>query len=173
MISKRMFSAAVAFLLFSFASLASAQQKMTASSDSLRVSASPYHADVSYKLSDLQSMPRTTATIHNPHSNTDESYSGVRLSDILRPLGVPLDKDLRGEALTLCFIATGSDSYRIVLSLAEVDPAFHPGEVIVADSLNGKPLPAEVGPFRLIVTEDKRPARAVRNLVSIELKSLK
>jgi hypothetical protein len=173
MISKRMFSAAVAFLLFSFASLASAQLKMTASNDSLCVSASPYHADVSYKLSDLQSMPRTTATIHNPHSNTDESYSGVRLADILGPLKVPVGDGLRGEALAICIIATGSDGYKVALSIAEIDPAFHPGEVIVADALNGKPLSPDIGPFRLVVTEDKRPARAVRNLVSIELKSLK
>jgi DMSO/TMAO reductase YedYZ molybdopterin-dependent catalytic subunit len=58
-----------------------------------------------------------------------------------------------------------------VLALAEVDPAFHSGEVIVADEMNGKPLDAHSGPFKLIVTEDKRPARSVRNLVSIELKS--
>jgi hypothetical protein len=46
------------------------------------------------------------------------------------------------------------------------------GEVIVADTLNGHPLPAASGPFRLIVSEDKRPARSVRNLVSIELNSI-
>jgi len=34
-------------------------------------------------------------------------------------------------------------------------------------------LAPDIGPFRLVVTEDKRPARAVRNLVSVELKSVK
>jgi len=171
MLSKRIFLAAGAFLLFSFASLVSAQLKMAASSDSLRVSTRPYHADVSYKLSDLQSMPRTIVTIHNPHTSADETYSGVRLADILGPLKVPVGDGLRGEALAICFIATGSDGYKVALSIAELDPAFHPGEVIVADALNGKPLAPNIGPFRLVVTEDKRPARAVRNLVSIELKS--
>ena len=47
------------------------------------------------------------------------------------------------------------------------------GEVIVADTMNGQPLDAKSGPFKLVVTEDKRPARWVRNLVSIELKSAK
>ena len=87
-------------------------------------------------------------------------------------LGVPLDKDLRAQALTLCLIATGSDGYRVALSLAEVDPTLHPGEVIVADSYGGETLGADA-PFRLIVSEDKRPARSVKNLVSIELKSVK
>ena len=138
----------------------------------LRVSAGSYLQDVSYTLADLKSMPHTSVTIHSPHSNTGETYSGVRLDDILRPLGVPLDKDLRGQALTLCLIATGSDGYRVALSLAEVDPTFHPGEVIVADSYGGETLGADA-PFRLIVSEDKRPARSVKNLVSIELKSVK
>ena len=68
----------------------------------LRVSAGSYHQDVSYTLADLKSMPHASVTIHSPHSDTGDTYSGVRLADILRPLGVPLDKDLRGQALTLC-----------------------------------------------------------------------
>jgi hypothetical protein len=37
--------------------------------------------------------------------------------------------------------------------------------------MNGKPLDAHSEPFKLVVTEDKRPARSVRNLVSLELKT--
>jgi hypothetical protein len=43
--------------------------------------------------------------------------------------------------------------------------------VLVADTMNGKPLDARTGPFRLVVSDDKRPARSVRNLVSLELKA--
>jgi hypothetical protein len=38
--------------------------------------------------------------------------------------------------------------------------------------MDGKPLDAHSGPFKLVVSEDKRPARSVRNLVSIELKEV-
>ena len=76
-------------------------------------------------------------------------------------------------ALSSYIVATGSDGYVAVIALAEVDPSFHSGEVIVADTMNGQPLDAKSGPFKLVVTEDKRPARWVRNLVSIELKSAK
>jgi DMSO/TMAO reductase YedYZ molybdopterin-dependent catalytic subunit len=82
-----------------------------------------------------------------------------------------LGSDLRGKALANYIVATGSDGYRSVLALGEVDPSFHPGEVIVADSMNGKPLDAHSGPFKLVVTEDKHPARSVRDLITIELKS--
>ena len=39
-----------------------------------------------------------------------------------------------------------------------------------ADALNGQPL-GDHGPFQLIVSDDKRPARWVHNLVSITLKT--
>jgi hypothetical protein len=68
-------------------------------------------------------------------------------------------------------VATGSDGYKAILALAEAEPDFHPGDVIVADTMDGKPLDAKIGPFRLVVSEDRRPARSVRNLVSVELKS--
>jgi hypothetical protein len=119
---------------------------------------------------ELRAMAHKTVTVHNPHANADENYSGVELIDLLAGLGVPHGKDLHGKALSDYVIATGSDGYRAVLALAEVDPEFHPGEVIVADSMDGKPLDAKTGPFRLVVTEDKRPARSVHSLVSIEVK---
>jgi hypothetical protein len=116
-------------------------------------------------------MPHITVTVHNPHTNADEVYSGVRLADLLAKMNAPLGSELHGEALANYIVATGSDGYQAVLALGEVDPAFHPGEVIVADAMNGKPLDAHSGPFKLVVSEDKRPARAVRNLTTIELKS--
>jgi hypothetical protein len=115
-------------------------------------------------------MPHITASFHNAHTNAEEMYSGVRMADLLSKLGAPLGNELRGAALSSYIVATGSDGYRAVLALAEVDPSFHPGEVLVADAMNGKSLDEHSGQLKLVVTEDKRPARSVRNLVSIELK---
>lgn len=116
-------------------------------------------------------MPQKTVTYYNPHTNADERYSGVPLMDLLAGLEVAHGKDLRGKALSEYVVATGSDGYKAVLALAEVDPEFHPGDVLVADAMDGKPLDAKTGPFRLVVTEDKRPARSVHSLVSIEVKT--
>jgi hypothetical protein len=141
--------------------------------DELRISARAYHEDLLLKAADLKAMPRTTITVHNEHSKADETYVGVRVSDVLTKMGAPLAKDLRGAALSGYLVATGSDGYVAVIALAEVDPSFHSGEVILSDTMNGAPLDAKSGPFKLVVTEDKRPARWVRNLISIELKSAK
>jgi DMSO/TMAO reductase YedYZ molybdopterin-dependent catalytic subunit len=108
--------------------------------------------------------------VHNTHSNADEKYEGVPLAELLAKHGAPLGKDLRGPALALCVVATGSDGYRAVFSLVEIDASFHPGDVMVADTLNGKSLDNHSGPLKLVVTEDKKPVREVRNLVSLEVK---
>jgi hypothetical protein len=120
---------------------------------------------------DFKSLPHKTVNFHNGHTNTDEAYSGVLLTDLLAKCGAPTGMQLHGKPLSDYIVATGSDGYKAVLALAETDPSFHPGDVIVADSMNGKPLDAKEGPFKLIVTEDKRPARSVHNLVSVELRS--
>jgi hypothetical protein len=124
----------------------------------------------SFSADDFKNLPHKTVIFHNPHTNSDETYSGVPLIDLLAKQGVPHGHDLRGKGLSEYIVATGSDGYKAVLALAEVDPEFHPGDVIVADAIDGKPLDAKAGPFRLVVTEDKRPARSVHNLVSIEVR---
>ena len=139
--------------------------------DTLTLAAYPYHNEVMLKAAELKSLPHVTVTIHNPHRGADETYAGVPVAQLFGKLGAPLGKELRGDALTCFLVASGSDGYQAVLSLAEVDPSFHPGDVLVADAMNGSPLDAKSGPFKLVVTEDKRPARSVHNLVRLELKS--
>jgi hypothetical protein len=123
-----------------------------------------------FTLETLKDYPHQTVTIFDHHTNANETYSGVPLMDLLAKLGVPHGADLHGKALADYVVATGADRYRSVVALAEIDPEFHPGLVLVADAMDGKPL-GSAGPFRLVVTEDKRPARSVRNLISIEVKT--
>jgi hypothetical protein len=165
------------FLLVSLLSMSDlvAQQAATAPAVSENASALLLkvsgHEPLRLSAADLKAMMHISVTYHNFHTNADETYSGVRVADLLAKVGAPLGSDLRGKALADYVIATGTDGYKAVLALAEVDPSFHPGDVIVADTMNGKPLDEHNGPFKLVVTEDNRPARSVRNLVSIELKS--
>jgi hypothetical protein len=125
-------------------------------------------ASVTFSPADLRALPHVSLTVHNGHTDAAETYSGVPLTTLLATLNAPLGKELRGKAMTSYVIATGSDGYSVILSLAEVDPDFHQGQVLVADTRDGQPL-GKSGPFQLIVSGDKRPARWVRNLVSITL----
>lgn len=135
---------------------------------SLVLTADPYHAPVVLSPADFRTLPHVTITVHNSHSDATETYSGVPLAALLAKVNSPLGKELRGEAMTSYVLATGTDGYSVVLSLAEVDPSFHEGQVIVADTRDGQPL-GKSGPFQLIMPGDKRPARWVHNLNSISL----
>jgi hypothetical protein len=119
----------------------------------------------------LREYPQQTVTIFDHDTNKKETYAGVPLVDLLAKLGVKHGKDLMGKALAQYVVATGSDGDVSVVALGEVDPELHPGTVLVADAVDGKPLDAKTGPFRLVVSEDKRPARSVRNLVRLEVRS--
>lgn len=124
------------------------------------------HPPVVLTPADFRALTHVSLTVHNSHSDANETYSGVPLAALLEKVNAPLGKELRGDAMTTYLIATGSDGYAVVLSLAEVDPSFHAGQVIVADARDGQML-GKNGPFQLIVSDDKRPARWVHNLVSI------
>ncbi len=43
--------------------------------------------------------------------------------------------------------------------------------MILADSVDGRPLPAAEGPYRLVVPGDRRPDRSVRQVVAIAVGS--
>jgi len=147
-----------------------AQQPAPAAEKSAVLITVPSHQPLHLSITELKALPHITVAFHNSHTNADEIYSGVRIADLLAKLGGPLGDALRGKALANYVIATGSDGYKSVLALGEVDPSFHSGEVIVADAMDGKALDAHNGPFKVVVTEEKRPARSVRNLISIELR---
>ncbi len=116
----------------------------------------------------LAALPHISVAVHNEHTKADETYSGVPLIALLTPLGVS-DKP-RGKELRLYVVAAGSDGYEVVYSIGEITPDVHDATVIVADTEDGKPIAAD-GPLKLVATGEKRPARWVRNLVAIDVKT--
>ncbi len=62
-------------------------------------------------------------------------------------------------------VITGADGYSTVLALGEIAPMFEGKQVILAETMNGKPLPP--GQFRLIVPGDQRGGRDVKNVTRI------
>ncbi|MGD1105440.1 MAG: hypothetical protein ABR865_00225 [Terracidiphilus sp.] len=119
-----------------------------------------------WTLAKLAPLAHVNAILPNEHTKANDTYSGVPLMDLLTPLGVPAGP--HGAAMRIYLVAEGSDGYKAVYSLAEVNPALQDSTVIVADSENGKPLTSD-GPLKLVDTRDKHPARWVRNLVAIKV----
>ena len=117
---------------------------------------------------DLAALPHKSVAVFNAHSKSNETYSGVPLADLLSKAGVPLGESVRGKLFMIGVVATGTDNYSVLYSLAEVDPAIHTGDVIVADTLNGQKLDKD-GAFKMVSSEERRPARWVRNLTSVSV----
>jgi hypothetical protein len=44
------------------------------------------------------------------------------------------------------------DGYQVVFALAELDPAFTSNDIIVADTVDGRPLVDDQGPLRIVAT---------------------
>jgi DMSO/TMAO reductase YedYZ molybdopterin-dependent catalytic subunit len=116
---------------------------------------------------DLKTMPRSAVTLKE--EGRDVKYEGVLVGTILARAGAALGRDLTGAAVASYVIASASDGYRAVFSLAELDPAFTGSEIIVADTVDGKPLFEYQGPFRIVAPHDTRGARGVRMLQKLEV----
>ena len=117
---------------------------------------------------DLKALPHRSVTVFNAHSKKSETYAGVVLADVLAKVDAPIGEKLKGKLFMTGVVAEGTDGYQVLYSVAKVDPMMHSGDVIVADSVDGQQLGGN-GAFQLINTEDKRPARWVRNLDRIQV----
>lgn len=121
---------------------------------------------------EFATLPHVTVPVFNAHTNTKESYSGVLLTDLLAKVDVPSGEKIRGKLFLTGVIAEGTDKYGVLFALAETDPSIHAGEIIAADTVGGHKLASD-GAFKIVSTEEKRPARWVRNLCEISVIEVK
>jgi hypothetical protein len=121
-------------------------------------------------VAELAAMPRTrvSLSIHG----TNHVFDGVALTRLLASIGAPTGESLRGPALANIVIVSARDGYKVVLSLAETDPGVRASAIILADRVDGAPIDARDGPFRLVVENDLRPARSARMVERIEVRSM-
>jgi DMSO/TMAO reductase YedYZ molybdopterin-dependent catalytic subunit len=115
----------------------------------------------------LHRLPRKQVSTPATEHGGAASFEGVRLRDILSEAKVPAGNDIRGPYLSWVVTVDAADGYRAVFALAELDPAFTERLVLLADTRDGKPLPANEAPLRLVVPDEKRPARWVRQVTHI------
>jgi DMSO/TMAO reductase YedYZ molybdopterin-dependent catalytic subunit len=121
---------------------------------------------------DLKAMPRIRVEV-KAEDGTTSVYEGVLVAELLKRAGVPLGTELRGDAVATYLVASASDGYQVVFSLPELDPAFTSSDVIVADTVDGKPLFGYQGPLRIVAPKDLRAARSIRMLQRLEVVRLR
>lgn len=121
----------------------------------------------------LHEFKQVTVTRKDKDGKTDHAYTGVTLSDILKKAGVTMEDALKGKNLTKCVLIDAADNYEVAFALAELDKNYTDRMIILADTVDGKPLPQGEGPFRIIVQDEKKPARCVREVVGLKVMYLR
>jgi hypothetical protein len=95
-------------------------------------------------------------------------YSGVPLAEFLRLSGVIWEGKC-SPLLTCYVLVEGSDGYRVIFSIPEIDPGQCHKMVLVADRRDGKPLTNAEGPYETIEEDAKQHGRWVRHVNKVTL----
>jgi hypothetical protein len=120
-----------------------------------------------FSRADIESLPHTKVTTHA--SETTATFEGVSLKSLLEKAGVEFGHSLRGRRLASCLLVEAADGYRVVIALPEIDPDFSYKQIILAFLQDGKPLDANAGPYRIIIPDEKRMARWVRQVTALKI----
>ena len=160
---KRVFAA----LLISFSLLTIGSRAQTVLSISGEVT-----KPLTLQAADLKAMPHTDVT-GKDRDGKEHTYSGIPLVALLKQAGATVGGELRGENLSKYVIVKAIDGYEVLFALPELDPEFATRTIILADSVDGAPLPSGVGPYRVVVPDEKKPARWIREVKSIEVRFAK
>jgi DMSO/TMAO reductase YedYZ molybdopterin-dependent catalytic subunit len=118
--------------------------------------------------SELARLPRQSVR-GKDRDGKDVEFEGVPLVEVLKTAGVQFGHDLRGPALANYLLVEAADGYRVVFALPELDPASTDRVILLADRREGKPLDEKEGPLRVIVPGEKRPARWVKQVISLKV----
>ncbi|SAK99303.1 hypothetical protein AWB80_07645 [Caballeronia pedi] len=117
-----------------------------------------------FDLAALQTLPAVTRTVGG------SIYTGVSLWNLINASGIQTNASVKNDLLGFYVVATGTDGYRVVISLGELSPDFGNQPDIVAFAVNGASLGTN-GFARLVIPNDGKAGRYVSNLVGLEVVS--
>ena len=88
---------------------------------------------------------------------------------LLDEAGVGLGEPLMGKRMASCLLVEAADGYRVVIALPETDPAFTDKQITPAFLKNGKPLDDRERPYRIVIPDEKKMARWVRQVTTVKI----
>ena len=103
---------------------------------------------------------------HASIEHDDREWTGPLLWDVLADAGA-IDPAKSAEAVRLAVRVVGADGWTAVFGLAELSPQFAARPIQLADRMNGAPIPDQG--LRLIVPDEHRGGRSVRDVVRIDI----
>lgn len=116
---------------------------------------------------DIDALPHVKITINA--TGTSATFEGVPLKAVLEKAGVGFGETIKGKRMASCLLVEAADGYRVVIALPELDPAFTDKQFVLAFLKDGKPLNEKEGPYRLVIPDEKRMARWVRQVTTLKI----
>ena len=116
---------------------------------------------------DLEALPhvKVQATAHD----VSAAFEGVAVKAVLEKAGVAFGEGIRGKRLASCLLVEAADGYRVVIALPEMDPGFTDKQVVLAFLKDGKAMDSKEGPYRIVIPDEKRPARWIRQVTGLKI----
>ena len=119
----------------------------------------------------ISNLPRVS--VNTVEHDVPAQFEGVSVASVLAIAGIQMGDKLRGPRMAEVLLVEAADGYKVVFALAELDPAFATREIVLADKRDGKQLDSKQGPFRVVAPGDKRPARWIRQVLKMQLTTVK
>jgi hypothetical protein len=154
----RLFFPVVLFALTLHSAIASAQQLMVQAAG---------EKQTILARADIEALPRVKVT--SSASGASTTFEGVSLRAVLAKAVVGYRETLKGKRMASCLLVEAADGYRVVFALPELDPAFTEKQVILAFLKDGKSLDDKEGPYRIVIPEEKRMARWIRQVTTLKI----
>jgi hypothetical protein len=116
---------------------------------------------------DIEALPHVK--VSTSASGAAATFEGVALEAVLEKAGVEFGTSLKGKRLASYLLVEAADGYRVVIALPELDPAFTDKQVVLVFLKDGKPLDEKEGPYRIVIPDEKRMARWVRQVTTLKI----
>ena len=116
---------------------------------------------------DLEALPhvKVQATAHD----VSATFEGVAVKAVLEKAGIAFGEGMRGKRLASCLLVEAADGYKVVIALPEMDPGFTDKQVVLAFLKDGKAMDSKEGPYRIVIPDEKRPARWIRQVTGLKI----
>ena len=123
------------------------------------------------KTNDLAKLPRREIKAKD-HDGKETTFAGVDLREVLKLAGVKFGDEGKKTNLISYLTVEAADKYRVVFAMMELEPDFTDKIILLADTRDGKPLPKDEGNLRLVVPDEKKQARWIRQIVALKIRKI-
>jgi DMSO/TMAO reductase YedYZ molybdopterin-dependent catalytic subunit len=126
------------------------------------------HCDTRLSMEQLHTLPLHDVRVIE-RDGSEAIYQGAWLGDVL-DLGCDSAAHLdKHGSLRAVVKVTGADGFVAVVALAEAMPDFSDHPVMLAWQRNGEALSERHGPFQLVLADNRKPGRNVRQVKCLEV----